>query len=471
MFALLLPILTTATVAQSPLTTVWQQKHDSLVKRLKALESKADSFGPAYIPLYKVIIPWYEAWGGRNNAPVDDWAVSPEIYAEELADALEHGHNYIAEHPDSTFPAWFKTKLRNGHEYFANYELHLPKEFPAPGRKYALTIGLPGSGWIAHKISYSRGTGNTDSWISVTPILEGRDWQIDFLNAYLDELNRILPVDRDRVYCSGHSLGAIATWRWALSNPERFAAISPDDGFGEPYRAIRLKNVPVWAIHGEKDDVILPGLAEQMISAVRDTGGTGLYSLLKDAPHNIPAWYNGQPVTDWYLRNTRSHARPPADPRNALRIGSTGFSPWSVIAVPGGMYWKSDPVQGDRVNDRGPAIASLFARAQGRSVLIDSPIRHEVDRSNHSSVLWLKVPLELQPSSKNDPSIVVLPPRNVVRFYCVGSPAMAADHLQSISKELKPGQRLSGNLWLTTLGSQSDSSRQPVYECWCALSE
>ena len=45
--------------------------------------------------------------------------------------------------------------------------------------------------------------------------------------AYLDELCRMFPIDQDHVYVEGHSMGGIATWEWAMGNPERFAAISP----------------------------------------------------------------------------------------------------------------------------------------------------------------------------------------------------------------------------------------------------
>jgi hypothetical protein len=352
-----------------------------------------------------------------------------------------------------------------------NYMLHLPAGFPQSARKYPLFIGLPGSGWIAHKISYSRGAENKDSWISVTPILEGRDWQIQFLNEYLDELLKILPADPDRVYVSGHSLGAMATWNWATSYPERFAAIFPEDGFGQPYRAARLKYVPAWAIHGERDDVILPGLAEEMVSAVRSAGGTALYSLLKGAPHNIPPWFNSQPVTDWCLEHIRSHKPPPADPRSSLGLKGDGFSAWSITDRPAEMYWTSEPQRSDRIAARagGAAAANLFAKAETGGAIVDSPIRYVFDPAGHSTTLWLAVPLTLQPSSNNDPSIVKLPARQVVRFCFAGSPDQAAAKLKQIQTQLGPGKTLADKFWLTPLGPDRDNSRVQVYECSCEL--
>lgn len=446
----------------------WKAQHDQIVSRLRAVSGKTAAFGPAYEKLYKVILPWYEAWGGRNNNPVDPWMVSPEVYASELADALEHGRNYIAEHLGSTFPAWYEQRLPGGRKFRANYLLHLPASFPAAGVKYPLTIGLPGSGWIAHKVSYGRGTDNTDTWISVTPILEAGDWRIDFLNAYIDELIRVLPVDTDKVYCSGHSLGAIATWNWALENPERFAAISPDDGFGQPYRAIRLKYVPVWAVHGERDMTFPPAMAEQMVSAVRAIGGIALYSELKGAPHNIPEWFNGQPITDWYLRNTRSHLKPPADPRDALKFDKQGFTEWKVVDVPAGMYWRSEPMTGDQGTDAGMRRREpigLYIKAEGRGVIVDGTIVREYDPGAHASVFWLSVPLELQPSSKLDPSIVAVPASKAVRFCFTGTPRDAAKHLDAIQAKLPPGQRLSGRLWITTLGPAGTTRGKQIKEC------
>jgi hypothetical protein len=85
----------------------WRIRHDELVLRLRNLVEKEKAFGAAYQPLYHVAIPWYEQWGGRDQSPVDADMVSPEVYAEELAGALEKGRNYFAENADALFPLVF----------------------------------------------------------------------------------------------------------------------------------------------------------------------------------------------------------------------------------------------------------------------------------------------------------------------------------------------------------------------------
>jgi predicted esterase len=448
----------------------WQQQHDSLVARLRALTGKAGAFGPAYEPLYAATIGWYETWGGRNDKKVDDNMVSPEQYATELADALEHGRNYIAEHPGSQWPLMFEKTLPGGKVVRCNYWLALPAGFPEEGKAFPLIVGLHGSGWLAHKISYVRGKDAGGATFGVVPIDEGGPWQLDFLNAYLDELESILPVDRDRVYLEGHSLGAMATWEWALNNPERFAAVSPRDGVGEPYRAIRLKNVPAWVIHGEKDDVIYSGYAEQMISAIRATGGTAKYSLLPNAPHNVPADFDQASVVKWYLQQSRSHEPAAADPRDALGLNDRGFSQWRVIALPGAAFWKSEPIAAPehKVMTR-PAEWPLFKRIQAKGLLVDSPVRQLFGPDQRTVTLWLAVPASLGSATDADPSVVRTSPRSVVRYYFQGSYKDGLAHAREIAPEVgAAGKTLSGSVWVTQLSLWQNTPRG-IAEYWAEL--
>jgi pimeloyl-ACP methyl ester carboxylesterase len=431
----------------------WQAQHDALVARLRALRPKAGDFGPAYEPIYRAALGWYESWGGRNDKKVDDNMVSPEQYASELADALEHGRNYIAENPGSNWPLMFEGKLPDGRVVTCNYWLILPKGFPAQGKSYPLDVGLHGSGWLAHKISFVRGKGMQGEMFSVVPIDEAGPWQLDFLNTYLDELERILPVDRDRVFLEGHSLGAMATWEWALANPERFAAISPRDGLGEPYRAVRLRNVPAWVVHGEKDDVIYSGYAEQMISAMRSTGGTARYSLLPNAPHNVPADFDQASVVAWYLKQTRSHEAPPADPRDSLGLGDAGFSPWQVIAVPAGSYWRSAPTPAPekRIITR-PAERPLFKKIQSKGLLVGSPVLQLFAPDQRTMTLWLAVPDPLLSGARKDPEFAETAARRAVRFYFRGTYREGLDHAKDIAAAVAAtGQAFSGGIWVTPL--------------------
>jgi pimeloyl-ACP methyl ester carboxylesterase len=448
-------------------SAVWTETHDQLVARLRKLQVKEGEFGPAYQPLYHAALPWYELWGGRDSKPVDEDMVSPEAYAAELAGALERGRNYFAENPSALFPLVFRKTLPGGKEVAANYWLSLPAGFPQEGRAFPLIVGLHGSGWLGHKISYKRGGGPPGRTFGVTPINMGGPWQIDFLNAYLDELLAILPVDRDRVYVEGHSLGAMATWEWAIDNPERFAAISPRAGIGEPYRASRLKNVPAWVIHGENDDVIPTGFAEQMVTALQAQGAGVRYSIIPGGEHNMPRDLDESQVVDWYLRQTRSHLPVPPDPRDELGLNDSGFSPWEVIAVPETPSWKSAAVKASTPESLRGAVAPLFRKAHDRGEWVDAPIREEPDPATHLTTLWLAVPRSLHAAGTSDPSIVSFPATTVVRFYFRGETQKAHEHLQSIEGEVRAaGHTLTGRIWITSLSLWWLRSPDSISECW-----
>jgi dienelactone hydrolase len=449
------------------------ENYSQLVQRFRALEAKAASFGPDYEPLYRAALAWFPAWGNHTNDPADTWFVAPDEYAAEFADALEHGRNFIAEHLGSAFPLAFEKRLPDGTLAKANYQLNLPDGFPGKGYKFPLIIGLHGSGWLGHKISYVRDGRTGGRVFQVTPINEGGPWKLDFLNAYLDELLQILPVDPDKVYVEGHSLGAMATWDWAMNNPERFAAISPRDGAGSPFRASRLKNIPVWVVHGSADDVIPAAYADQMVSALQAAGGTVKYSLLKGAPHNLPPDFDQQAVVSWYLQQTRSHLPPPADPLDTLGLGTSGFSQTVMITLPAGWFWKSATVPWQAGQDRRSGSSalekSLFSKVKDRGALVDSPVRQGIDSQKQTRTLWLMVPNSIHSQAENDASVLKLPERKAARFYGRGDAGTILGHAASVSAQLKgEGKLLSDTVWLTPLTSWRHGSNN-VNECWIEL--
>src|SRR5690606_30438043 len=129
----------------------------------------------------------------------------------------------------------------------------------------------------------------------------------DMLSAFVDHLLAELPVDTDRVYLTGLSLGGFGTWDLALRRPEVFAAIAPICGHGKPLRAAKLKDMPIWAFHGAKDPVVsLKGMAE-MINALYASGGNPRFTIYPDAEHD--SWtetYSNPQFYQWLLSQRRS---------------------------------------------------------------------------------------------------------------------------------------------------------------------
>ncbi|MEO0448601.1 MAG: alpha/beta fold hydrolase, partial [Verrucomicrobiota bacterium] len=67
----------------------------------------------------------------------------------------------------------------------------------------------------------------------------------------LDELQEIEPIDVDRVYVLGHSMGGFGTFEALAEQPDRFAAGVPSAGGLSPWHDPEtFAEVPVWAFHG-----------------------------------------------------------------------------------------------------------------------------------------------------------------------------------------------------------------------------
>ncbi len=93
----------------------------------------------------------------------------------------------------------------------------------------------------------------------MSPLLgTDQDWDIAKLDRLVDHIAKSLRVDRARIYLTGLSRGGHASWRWAIAEPKRFAVIAPVAGRGNPGEACRLMDLPVWAFHGDRDDVVIP---------------------------------------------------------------------------------------------------------------------------------------------------------------------------------------------------------------------
>lgn len=95
-------------------------------------------------------------------------------------------------------------------------------------------------------------------------------------------------IDSNRIYLIGLSMGGFGTWDLAARHPERFAAAVPICGGGEPATAPKLRDMPLWAFHGARDEVVPAMYSRLMIEAIRAVGGEPRYTEYPDVGHN--AW-------------------------------------------------------------------------------------------------------------------------------------------------------------------------------------
>jgi predicted peptidase len=202
--------------------------------------------------------------------------------------------------------------------YKANYLLYLPKEYSKEaGKKWPLIIFLHGSGESGTELEQVKvhgppkliAAGKEFPFIVVSPqapTVPRRGWDVEVMNALLDDLIAKYTVDEDRVYLTGLSMGGYGTWAWASANPERFAAVAPICGGGQARMARRMKDIPVWAFHGGKDNVVPVKESEDMIAALKAAGAEPKLTIYPDAMHD--SWtvtYDNPELYTWFLEHKR----------------------------------------------------------------------------------------------------------------------------------------------------------------------
>lgn len=74
--------------------------------------------------------------------------------------------------------------------------------------------------------------------------------------ALIKDLLKSLPLDKERIYVAGHSMGGFGTCHLLTSEPRLFAAGIPIAGCSGAGAAGTLKRMPIWVFHAADDDVV-----------------------------------------------------------------------------------------------------------------------------------------------------------------------------------------------------------------------
>lgn len=161
-------------------------------------------------------------------------------------------------------------------------------------------------------------------WIIVAPLLNKSTAYASFPQPYMDgvlaEVLKDYRVDQKRIYLTGMSMGGEAAYRFAIHQPNTFAAVAVltafdarfnpsaiEQGFvpsTEPLEAI--KDLPIWAIHGENDQNIPLSLAQNTIDGLKQAGVNVRFTILANHDHDV--WtdtYSDPQFYDWLFQHQR----------------------------------------------------------------------------------------------------------------------------------------------------------------------
>lgn len=196
------------------------------------------------------------------------------------------------------------------------YLLSLPAEYEKSKKPWPLVLFLHGAGEAGSELSKVKVHGPPKiveakgpfPFILVSPQCPGRGWNPDVLNALLDSVIKQYRVDKDRVYLTGLSMGGYGTWTLAAAHPERFAAIAPICGGGNPADAPKLAKLPIWVFHGAKDPTVPIRRSEEMVEALKAAGANPKFTVYPEAGHDSwTATYDNPEFYQWLLSQKRAH--------------------------------------------------------------------------------------------------------------------------------------------------------------------
>ena len=144
----------------------------------------------------------------------------------------------------------------------------------------------------------------------VAPQCSANSWwtlELSALESLLDTVQTQYPVDPTRIYLTGLSMGGYGVWHLALKDPARFAALVPVCGGGVPALAAKLKNLPIWAFHGEADDVVPLSASTKMAEGLKRTGGNVKLTVYPGVGHNSWAKAYSEPeLYTWLFAQPRA---------------------------------------------------------------------------------------------------------------------------------------------------------------------
>lgn len=202
--------------------------------------------------------------------------------------------------------------------YNFKYVKYLPEDYDET-KSYPLVFFLHGAGErgddldVASRHGYAkhmREDGAEYPFIYIAPQCPLKKYwgcYTESLCAFLDYICDELPIDRDRIYLTGLSMGGTGTWMLAMAQPERFAAIAPVCGSGICWNGGIIKHIPVMMYHGDQDEIVSISESITMLKAIGKNGGNAELKICYGYGHDV--WdvaYAGEELMNWLLKHKRN---------------------------------------------------------------------------------------------------------------------------------------------------------------------
>ncbi len=192
-----------------------------------------------------------------------------------------------------------------------HYILFSSEEASASEKKWPLIVFLHGAGERGNDLNLVKkqalprmlGTRRTFPFIVIAPQCPSNAyWSPSMIEELIPQAASLYSIDQDRIYLTGISMGGYGTWMTAIDFPDRFAAIAPICGGGDPGTVSAIVRVPVWAFHGAKDPLVPVSESEMMVNALKRAGGNVKFTVYPEGGHDV--WtetYDNEGLYQWFL--------------------------------------------------------------------------------------------------------------------------------------------------------------------------
>jgi predicted peptidase len=166
------------------------------------------------------------------------------------------------------------------------YRLMKPLGFD-PNKSYPLIVSLHGAGGkgtennkqlkIWNKQLAERKTRTNYPCYVLAP-QSNRLWDEEHLKQIKKVIATLSAVDMDRIYIMGHSMGGHGSYILIQVDPGYFAAAAPSAGSGRHrtgsfIKASVIKEIPIWAFHGDNDKVCPIERDRKLFAELKKLGG------------------------------------------------------------------------------------------------------------------------------------------------------------------------------------------------------
>lgn len=197
-----------------------------------------------------------------------------------------------------------------------DYLLYTPRDYSTSGKNYPVVIYLHGSSQKGNDLSKLKAyglpqmieKGENFDFIVASPQCpsDASLWSSEnWFEPLFEELKSKFRVDLNRVYITGISMGGGGAFEVAKENPDTFAAVVPLCAWQSPAEDIcKLKNIPIWTLHGAADDIVPISQTEEKVKKLKACEGNIKFTSLENEGHAIQWLYADKSkyrILDWML--------------------------------------------------------------------------------------------------------------------------------------------------------------------------